>query len=70
MARKIGLLTHAYKAVHVVRYRSGGEETIVEGIYNKPGTAQGRLTFWKNHLGEDYVDGWIEEAALNWYRVS
>lgn len=69
MARKIGLLTHAYKAVHVIRHPSGGEETIVEGIYNKESTAKSRLTFWKNYLGEDFVDGWTEVSELSWQRT-
>lgn len=71
MARQIVVdQDFGYRAVHI-RYSMFTKErtTIYEGIYNAPGTAKARVSFWRNHLGEDFVDGWIEKAHVTWGRV-
>jgi hypothetical protein len=68
MSRKVGL-EKGYKAVHI-RTTYGGElDTVEEGVYSAPHTAKARLTFWSNYLGENYVNGWLEESDLVWTRV-
>jgi hypothetical protein len=86
MARNITLNTEGgYRAAVKFRYDDTGEEVMYyEGIYDKPGTVNQRLSFWRNAGARNfwdgpdwnkqnirratYVDGWLEEANITWSR--
>ncbi|MFK0159169.1 hypothetical protein ACIQVK_44750 [Streptomyces sp. NPDC090493] len=76
MARKI-MAEHGavYRAVinwTEVPEKGGTPHTEYEGPYGEPGAAQGRVTFWENHLrdfetGETRASGHVEEGVVtNW----
>lgn len=59
-----------FRAVTVHLDGNNEQQIIVEGVYDKPGTARQRVTFWRNHLGPEWwLDGWIEAGSTSWSRV-
>jgi hypothetical protein len=69
MARNIAAtLNEAWRAVIVWKSNSGNLIYEYEGIYNSRGTAQGRVSHWRNNTSCFY-DGWIEKADIVWNKV-
>ena len=71
MARNVAIENNGgYRAVHVFLNYAGKEQTEYEGIYNKKGTATARVSFWRRHLGDKFIDGWVEEGEIKeWKRL-
>ncbi|MFD5451250.1 hypothetical protein [Streptomyces sp. NPDC127100] len=76
MARDIGVTPGAelFRAVTTKYYGDGTVETVYEGPYDKPGTARGRVGFWRNHLAKredgSKAQGYIESCRPVWSRVA
>ncbi|MFG3157303.1 hypothetical protein ACGF7W_35295 [Streptomyces sp. NPDC048219] len=76
MARDIGVGPGAelFRAVITKRYGDGTVETVYEGPYGKPGTARGRVGFWRSHLAKredgSRAEGHIESCRPAWSRVT
>jgi hypothetical protein len=87
MARNITLDTNSgFRAVVVFKMDESKELVYhYEGIYDKPGTANQRVSFWTNagaklfHDGPEWAktnirrgtfyDGWVEQAEITWDKV-
>lgn len=76
MARDIGMASDAelFRAVITKHYGDGTVETVHEGPYDKPGTARGRIGFWRNHLARrddgSRAEGHVESCRPVWSRVT
>ncbi|MEV5454249.1 hypothetical protein [Streptomyces sp. NPDC052535] len=76
MARDIGVTPGAelFRAVTTKHYSDGTVETVYEGPYDKPGTARGRVGFWRSHLAKredgSKAEGYIESCRPVWSRVT
>lgn len=88
MARNITVESdHGFRAAMKFRMEETGEEVMYyEGIYDKPGTVNQRISFWRragrrwfyegptwNKTNERlgvFVDGWLEKATITWERVN
>lgn len=83
LARNITLESSSgYRAVMVFEFSDGTRETCYEGIYDKPGTANQRISFWTNAGVRNFwdgpewdkknirrgalVDSWREKATITW----
>lgn len=87
MARNITLDTNTgFRAAVKFRMDDTGEEVMYyEGIYDKRGTANQRVSFWRNAGARNFyegpewdkrnirratfVDGWPEKATITWDKV-
>lgn len=87
VARNITLDTDSgYRAAMKFRFDDTGQEVMYyEGIYDKPGTANQRTSFWRNagahHFYDGpewnktnirratFVDAWVEKATITWGKV-
>lgn len=70
MSRRIALTDDGgYRAVTIWRGLDGETRSRHEGIYDKIGTARARISFWRNRLGDDLIDGWVEKATITWEKV-
>lgn len=77
MARNIAAnQDRVYRAVIRARRRVMGVlqdeiHTDIEGVYNKPGAAKARVSFWRGYLGEGFVNGWVEESdPITWHHLA
>lgn len=81
MARSIGMAADAtvFRAVITKKYPGWEEFTEYEGPYGSHGAAQGRVTFWVNHMaivdedtfeptGESNASGYVESGSVAWTR--
>lgn len=72
MSRQIGVdETKACYRVVVTRLKNPYIDepdvvTIREGVYDLPGTARGRVTFWRRHLGDRFISGRVERGTMLW----
>lgn len=68
----LALVEVQYRAVITKICPDKEEFTSCEGPYAKDHQAQARITFWKNHFGQDpekagwSVDGHVEHCVMDW----